>query len=319
MPTVTLGNVSPREFHDIDTAPADAVPHPDFPGKAVRVLDPAVSHTTTIIIPDGYSLGQAIQTVEAAWPYHSDQPPGWALSDDPVLQMLVQHTFGLVPPADEVTMLVTNGCLDFASYALGSPTGMPVIQSVAVNQNYIAVSAATITPAAADTVLSGEITTSGGGLIRGTAAFSHTAAATTYVLTTVFTANGSDTLPVTIKAAAVFTAAWGTVVSGVQTTTGTNLVTKSAHGLLNGQALVITVAGASGLTASTQVYYVIGKTTNTFQLATTIGGAAVALSSDASGVSYQTTGTMLFEANLATSVTLSASGDNVTITETVTV
>lgn len=69
---------------------------------------------------------------------------------------------------------------------------------------YMALTANTTSPANGDTTLTGEITTASGGLIRKVCVVAHTAGATTYTLTPVFTANGSDSLPVTIGKAATF-------------------------------------------------------------------------------------------------------------------
>jgi hypothetical protein len=55
-----------------------------------------------------------------------------------------------------------------------------------------------------DTALTGEITTAGGGLIRSLATYAHTAAGTTSTLTKTFTANGSDSLPVTVAQIGAF-------------------------------------------------------------------------------------------------------------------
>lgn len=64
---------------------------------------------------------------------------------------------------------------------------------------------ATATPAVdGDTVLTGEITTASGGLIRQLATYAHTAAGTTTTLTKTWTCNGSDSLPVTVAQTAVF-------------------------------------------------------------------------------------------------------------------
>lgn len=60
-------------------------------------------------------------------------------------------------------------------------------------------------PAATDTSLASEITTAGGGLVRQICPYAHTAGAASYTLTPVFTANGSDSLPVTIAKIGVFT------------------------------------------------------------------------------------------------------------------
>lgn len=62
-------------------------------------------------------------------------------------------------------------------------------------------------PVATDTVLTGEITTAGGGLIRKLATYGHTAAsggAGTTTLTKTWTANGSDSLPVIVSQIGVF-------------------------------------------------------------------------------------------------------------------
>lgn len=52
--------------------------------------------------------------------------------------------------------------------------------------------------------MSGEITTSGGGLIRAICTYAHSASATTYTLTNTWTANGTDSLPVTVYRSATF-------------------------------------------------------------------------------------------------------------------
>lgn len=56
-----------------------------------------------------------------------------------------------------------------------------------------------------DTSLTAEITTGGGGLVRKICPYAHSAGAASYTLTPVFTANGSDSLPVTIAKIGVFT------------------------------------------------------------------------------------------------------------------
>jgi hypothetical protein len=62
-----------------------------------------------------------------------------------------------------------------------------------------------------------------------------------------------------------------------------DLVTSAAHGLSNGWMLsFLTIVTTTGISLSTR-YYVISATTNTFQVATTVGGSAVALTTDGSG------------------------------------
>jgi hypothetical protein len=69
---------------------------------------------------------------------------------------------------------------------------------------YMALTANSGAPAAGDTTLTGEITTAGGGLIRQLAAYAHTTGAASYTLTGTYTANGSDSLPVTVAKMATF-------------------------------------------------------------------------------------------------------------------
>lgn len=75
--------------------------------------------------------------------------------------------------------------------------------------NYMALTANATAPAGSDTTLTGEITTGGGGLIRAQATPAHTNGTNTYTLTKTFTANGSDSLPVTIAKIGILNAASG--------------------------------------------------------------------------------------------------------------
>lgn len=62
-----------------------------------------------------------------------------------------------------------------------------------------------------------------------------------------------------------------------------DVFTSYAHGLVNGNRVLLrAVVGSSlptGLSATT-LYYVVGITTDTFQVSTTLGGSAVAISAD---------------------------------------
>ncbi len=84
----------------------------------------------------------------------------------------------------------------------GATTAYVVTNSVAP-WNFMGLSA-NATPASSDTALTGEIVTSGGGLIRKICPYAHSASATTFTETPVFTANGSDSLPVTIASIGMF-------------------------------------------------------------------------------------------------------------------
>lgn len=86
-----------------------------------------------------------------------------------------------------------------------------------------------------DTTLAGEITTVGGGLIRKISPNAHTAGATTGTLTPVFTANGTDSLPVTVAKVGVSPSILSTVNNVFQTVLGTTAVIS-----LSGDQLTIT-------------------------------------------------------------------------------
>lgn len=86
-----------------------------------------------------------------------------------------------------------------------SGTSAYVILNGGAPAMFHAITANSTSPAASDTTLASEITTAGGGLVRKIATYAHTTGAASYTLTTVFTANGSDSLPVTIAKMANFT------------------------------------------------------------------------------------------------------------------
>jgi hypothetical protein len=69
------------------------------------------------------------------------------------------------------------------------------------------------------------------------------------------------------------------------------VVTLNSHGLSNDDPVVFRTTGGlpTGLTAGI-VYYVVNKATNTFQVAATVGGAAINTSSAGSGTHYCATG-----------------------------
>ncbi len=114
-------------------------------------------------------------------------------------------------------MLHTAG-KGFVASALGDRSG-----SRAAAADYLALTANSTTPSAGDTTLTSEIATASGGLIRAQATYAHTGGASTYTLTKTFTANGNDSLPVTIAKVGVFNAsssgtmAWSTLLSSTAT------------------------------------------------------------------------------------------------------
>src|SRR5688500_14860569 len=73
-------------------------------------------------------------------------------------------------------------------------------------------------------------------------------------------------------------------ITGVTGVTSTDTFTKTAHGLSNGDLVVLSsLTGGSGLVVG-RPYFVIGTAANTFQLSLTSGGSAVDLGSDVTDV-----------------------------------
>lgn len=74
--------------------------------------------------------------------------------------------------------------------------------------------------------------------------------------------------------------------TGATGTAATDLINKTAHGLVAGDRVYITaLTGGAGL-ALNLTYYVVNPTTNTFQVSLTSGGAAVDFTTDATVLSY---------------------------------
>lgn len=96
--------------------------------------------------------------------------------------------------------MLTNAGRDFiAKQMAGAASATAVAKWVALTANATA-------PGAGDTTLTAEIATGGGGLIRQAGVYAHTGGTATYTITTTFTANGSDSLPVTIAKRGLFDA-----------------------------------------------------------------------------------------------------------------
>lgn len=125
--------------------------------------------------------------------------------------------------------MLTNAGKDFVASALGDRSG-----SRAAAADYLALTANNTSPAAGDTSLTGEIATASGGLIRAQATYAHTNGTSTYTLTKTFTANGNDSLPVTVAKIGVFNA------SSSGTMPWTSLLPSTATISAVGDALTIT-------------------------------------------------------------------------------
>ena len=219
--TIQFGNVRPHQLYnphrpgtmqDLGITAAG-------PGDTIA-LDPLISNTTTVVLPDDVldasqiSLREIANTVEHLWAHHSGASPSWitftpnliTLSTEHLaeIQRKVRDRLGMPPVLTVPTALVTNAGLDYASLQLGGTASATAIAK------YIALTANSSAAGATDTTLTAEITTASGGLIRAAATYAHTGAASTYTQSKTFTANGSDTLPVTVAKAGLF----DTAVSG---------------------------------------------------------------------------------------------------------
>lgn len=119
-----------------------------------------------------------------------------------------------------------------------------IILSNAAPAFFVGISASSTAPATPDThtTLTSEITTGSGGLIRtGIGAgvvVAHSASAATWTLTCTFTANGSDSLPVTIASYGVFNSA---VVTDVPNMLSYNTISPTATISASGDVLTLTV------------------------------------------------------------------------------
>jgi hypothetical protein len=211
------------------------------------------------------------------WGLHSDEPPDWVASDDMAFAGAVADYFnaeggsvevgepdGWTPPEAKASAAAQLERLTGQPPAGGGALGtewLPEVfsdefrarwrehelltnagrdalhaqhvgtaaQPAAFFQMAFANSATATTPAAGDTTLAGEITTAGGGLLRGAATYAHTTGTNTSTLTRTVTANGSDSLPVTISQDGVFNAASaGTL--GYKTALTPSTATLSASG-----------------------------------------------------------------------------------------
>jgi hypothetical protein len=116
----------------------------------------------------------------------------------------IKSNSGTVLTVDRWNTVATPGG---AAGSTPSATGTYVITDGNGPAWFVALSADTGTPASPSTAtsLTGEITTASGGLVRKIGVYAHSASAATWTLTPVFTANGSDSLPVTIAKMGVFT------------------------------------------------------------------------------------------------------------------
>jgi hypothetical protein len=124
-------------------------------------------------------------------------------------QIVVAGTVYGVITANTTTVLTVERWVNPASPggAAGSTPGSTSTFTIVPGQApaaFMALTANSSAAATGDTTLTGEITTAGGGLIRKLCSFAHTAGTATYTEAATFTANGTDSLPVTLAKVGMF-------------------------------------------------------------------------------------------------------------------
>jgi hypothetical protein len=158
--------------------------------KAISQWFSIRSHECTVGRPAGWddSMSGAVRTALA------DHPPigGGAISWEHYLEEFAQ-------PYRQHELLVNAGRDALHAQHLGT-SAQPA------SFNYMCVSANATAASSASTTLPGEIATAGGGLLRKQATYAHTTGTNTSTLTATFTANGSDTLAVTLAKIGVLNA-----------------------------------------------------------------------------------------------------------------
>lgn len=194
---------------------------------------------TEVRFPDGHDVMDAFRDVTSpggVWGKHAQDgsKPKWVASDSPELATLLAAAYGceVRDPLPEgeggkwagssfaqsilgmtglivgMAMLLalraglvdlrTSAGTDWLSGIMGNATANPMA--------YMALTANATAASASDTTLTAEIATAGGGLIRKAFTYAHTTGTTTWTATATFTANGSDSLPVTVNKIALFNA-----------------------------------------------------------------------------------------------------------------
>lgn len=150
-----------------------------------------------------------VYATRAVWGMHSNRPPMWVASDDHDVAAAIAEDLGCaLLPADLGALaaeqrehwerisstiegpqaLMVNTGRDASFDAIFSTAGF----------TYVGLTANSSSPSASDTSLTGQITTASGGLVAKSCTYAHTSGTSTATLTGTFTANGSDSLPVTV-------------------------------------------------------------------------------------------------------------------------
>lgn len=214
MTTVKFGNVAPYMQRDGNAVPAEHMQQTvttvtlreDWNNEEENDLALSTPNDRMLTMI-ARSLGKdkryaiAILEMDQIVMAHSAQGPAYVwVDDDPEFAKVLAKHFDCPAVDEEPSMLLTNGGRDLL-HSQGFNTSAP-----AATSNYIAVTANASAAVATDTTLTAEIATAGGGLLRAQATYAHTGGTNTTTLTKTFTANGSDSLPVTLAKIGVFNA-----------------------------------------------------------------------------------------------------------------
>lgn len=128
---------------------------------------------------------------------------GWTVDQWKGFLVVVGNTYGIVTTNSATVLTVDRW------YAPGTPGGAAattpgatsvytIMPGAGAPAFFLGLSTSVAAVGAGDTTLASEITTVGGGLIRKQATIAHTAGASSGTLSATFTANGTDSLPVTV-------------------------------------------------------------------------------------------------------------------------
>lgn len=231
--TITFGNSFPHQAdpRNGDIATVDGAPDP----SGMLRLDPVMSSTTIVHVPEDTELPRMLRNLEELWPHHSNTPPAWVIVSGnrpreslQAIEFSIRSTMGIPNPPHGITSLITSAGIDFAAAQLAG------VASATAVAKWVALTANSSAAAPGDTTLTGEIATGGGGLVRAATTYAHTPGATTYTLTNTWTANGSDVLPVTVAKVGCFNAA------SVGTMFAETLLNATATLSLSGDAIPVT-------------------------------------------------------------------------------
>jgi hypothetical protein len=185
--------------------PADAEGQPPIAGGAIQAVGrdlwaQALADLTGVA---GTATGSSATTL-------TDTTKSWTsnqwVGKDIYAGAVVGTITGNTATAVTVARWETPGSRSGATASTPSSTAAYSIASGQAPAAWVALTANTGSPTTggSDTTLTGEIATSGGGLVRAVAVYGHTTGTNTYTLTNTFTANGTDVLPVVVAKVGVF-------------------------------------------------------------------------------------------------------------------